>query len=133
MTPEFDEAFRKICIVCGYKPPISAHKAVEFWKIFIDECQNGYGWTVFEYFDEIGIRDLIEKALNDPNIKLINGFLDFRGLVYTLDKRFAEVTLADDFFESENWWNRKLPKFGIRDFITSLKQTYNITAVKPIN
>jgi hypothetical protein len=87
---------------------------------------------VFEYFDELSIRDVIEKILQFPEMKNVDGYSHFLIELSKIDYEFSGVTLDKDFFEDRYWWNKKLPKIGFGEFITSLKEVYNIDDVTSI-
>lgn len=110
----------------------TAKEALDLWDTFISDCENGYGWTVFEYRNELSIRTIIEEALQNDDIQQFQDYEEYKMSILELDKRFKEIVLNKDFFIGTYWWEKKLPKIGYGDFIKTLNEAYNIYDVHEI-
>jgi len=61
---------------------------VEWWNNFVEQCEDGYGWTIYEYDDEIGVRDYLDAVLNDRSVMELPNAGELLKQVEGIDERF---------------------------------------------
>ncbi|WMJ72551.1 hypothetical protein RCC89_05160 [Cytophagaceae bacterium ABcell3] len=126
MNVTFNNTFKYISSAAGYSGSCNAEVALSLWKDFVEECKEGYSWTVWEYMNEVDIRTIIQKVLDHPDIKNFPDYQEYKQEVLKYDEEFRGIILTKDYFDNDYWWERKLPKCGYGDFIDTLRNAYGI-------
>ncbi len=84
---------------------------IETWKEIVESGYN-YNFSVYDWQNDISIRNIIELILNDDNIKKLEYFYsNFKTQIESIDNELLKITF--DFNNqnllNENWWlNRDL-------------------------
>jgi len=71
------------------KFPISLDYLIQRWRDFITEIELGYKTNIFEYTNDLGVRDLLEELLGQIPKSLRNRLV---GVLQPWDARFTEAT-----------------------------------------
>jgi len=61
------------------------------WTSWVEDCEDGYAFTAYEYDAELSVRDVVEEALNDPTLATYPEHEAFRNRVAEIDQRFRAV------------------------------------------
>lgn len=107
-----------------YKSPNSI---IEDWKETVDSGKD-YHFTIFEWDNEISVRGLIEKIINNEELKRLEFFYQkFKARVEEIDEELKRISL-DDFERPhwENWWEKKVLKGGEDQYKENIKDFYSI-------
>jgi hypothetical protein len=107
-----------------YKSP---NALIENWQETVESGKD-YHFTLFEWDDEISVRELIENILNNEQIKQLEYFYtDFNARVNKIDSEFRSITF-DDFERPhcKNWWEKRILKGGEDEYKEHIKQFYSI-------
>jgi len=99
---------------------------LEVWAAFTEDCENGYQGNIYEYENDISVRDVIEKALTSLVPAGDAALAVFADAVAEIDARFAAVLNSGPSIRDES-----VPG-GIADYPavvgTSLPQTSSNTS-----
>jgi hypothetical protein len=109
----------------------SPNEVIDAWKKFVAECENGYGWSIYEYENELGIRGAIESALHSSALEKYVELAVFQDRVTEIDKRFG-VLLAAGFEvggSDQPWWRRRLPGIGGEELASDARMLYGVKIV----
>jgi hypothetical protein len=80
---------------------------VKKWQFFIEECQEGYGWDYSEYSNELRVRGLIGKLLDDPRIFNADELGYIFSEVFHLDEKFKCLLQSGiSVLEWGHWWEQ---------------------------
>lgn len=100
---------------------------VDVWEVMVDEILGGYEWTLYEYENEISVRDRIESALSNP---AADEYSHWARLTYRVDvadmKLRNHLSQGPEIRDSGPWWRRRLPPYGGPEFIDDVKRIYGI-------
>jgi hypothetical protein len=124
---DFEERVAVVLVQSGYKKRTSKELA-EWWSGFVDQCVQGYDWTIYEYDDEIGVRDYIECVLNDMQLKGFHEYEWFRSAIDEVDKRFRAV-LQESIqrpTDSPYWWRKGVLQFAGDEYRQDMESRYSI-------
>lgn len=89
------------------------------WREFVEECEGGYPWNVYEYHNDLAVRDRIENCLASYGP-------GFAAQVEELDGCFRVLLQPDVRVgpEGDPWWHRGVLRFagpelaeGLRDWL----------------
>jgi hypothetical protein len=91
-------------------------RLLERWASFVREVEGGYNESIYEYTNDLSVRDVIAKAMARSPHTIIEKISDYLG---SLDKRFSIATFEIDrplSFGSDTdlgrWWYRVPTKRG---------------------
>ncbi|MBV8253800.1 MAG: hypothetical protein JO154_14420 [Chitinophaga sp.] len=76
------------------------------WNNFVQECQGVYAGSVFDFDEGIVFRSMMEKILEDRELRVYPSFMDFVDTVHKTDNTFSALTV--DARAGEFWWERAL-------------------------
>ncbi|MCI0993868.1 hypothetical protein [Pseudomonas corrugata] len=77
------------------------------WSFFVEECEEGYGWDYSEYKNEIGVRRLIQRLLEDPRVSSAEELKDLFSELVLLDEKFRSLLRSDVLVaEGDAWWEK---------------------------
>lgn len=125
---EFLERFEEFLGASGWRVIVSPSTLVAQWRGFVEICDEGYSSTIYEYENERSVRDLLEKALNDPVLRTFPEVEVLRESVDEIDRRFraqcrdgAAMAAAD-----AAWWRRCVPRRADGEFADDLRSMFGI-------
>lgn len=97
---------------------------LEEWRLFVDDCEQGYEYNVMEYHADLSVRDRIEQCLRTPGAAP-PGFAE---RVEAVDARFrallqpgVEVGPEDD-----PWWHRGVLRYAGGDLADGLEEWFGV-------
>jgi hypothetical protein len=126
-TVEFLQAFQEFLGRNGWPTKLSPWAIVEQWERLVDKASD-YRWGVYEFNNDLSVRDLLAKAFDDP---LLSGFEHvnlMRDRVEHADRRFQELLLpgAEIAEGDEPWWRRSVLASAGQDYADDVKRLYGI-------
>ncbi|MFJ4267898.1 hypothetical protein ACIPY1_15170 [Paenarthrobacter nicotinovorans] len=108
---EFIRGFREVAGEKGARRNWSPAGYIDAWKSFVADCEEGYQWSIYEYENELEIRDVIDKVLTAPELTAYPELATFAEAIADTDERFAALLRSGPSVlpETASWWNRNLP------------------------
>jgi hypothetical protein len=111
MNPDnFLAAFEEFLGRNGWPATTSPWHIVEQWKTLVDQAAAGtYQGGFDEYSNELTIRDLLAKALEDPLLKRYAAMATVRDRVREADSRLKKAFLSEVEIGGaleDSWWRR---------------------------
>ncbi|MCL7752442.1 hypothetical protein MPF13_01625 [Polaribacter sp. Z022] len=100
---------------------------INMWEQFTEECIEGYGWNIYEYDNDVSIRELIELVISNEKLKLSKEHKYFKKKIHNIDDKlkllfFDEVKRNTGKF----WWNRGILKEAGEEYMNDLQDEYNV-------
>jgi hypothetical protein len=128
-TKDFVVRFRQVVVRQGWKPDVSPVQVIERWKQLVELVEEGYPDNIYEYSNDLAIRDLIETLLHDEQLREFEQLAWFRDQVRGLDTRFAAVLAPDpvDSTPGTPWWRARVPAHAGAELAGDIKSTYGRT------
>ncbi|UKA50778.1 hypothetical protein LFT48_04385 [Arthrobacter sp. FW305-123] len=129
----FLERFAAVTDQQGLRAGWSPAAYLEVWAAFTEDCENGYQGNIYEYENDISVRDVIEKALTSLGPAGDAAVAVFADAVAEIDARFASVLNSGPGIREEPvpWWHRRLPSRGGHGFAADARQHFSVT-VAPV-
>lgn len=111
----------------GYKMR-SAKELFEWWSSFVNQCVDGYDWTIYEYDDEVGVRDYLECILQSEELRKFTEFASLRESVDKVDEVFRGLlqTDAERPTNSRFWWRKGVLRFAGDEYRHDMESRYSI-------
>jgi hypothetical protein len=95
------------------------------WEQLVEMVEAGYEDNVYEYDNDLAIRDLIEELLHLPALAEYPEFGWFRDRVAALDDRMRSGLSAEPVrLPGGHWWRSHLPVRGGPELADDLKRAY---------
>lgn len=91
------------------------------WREFVAGCEAGYGWNVYEYHNDLAVRDRLENCLGEMDDAE-------RAQVAEVDARFRSlmqpgVQVGPD---GDAWWHRGVLRYAGPDLASELKEWFQV-------
>jgi hypothetical protein len=123
----FDDRVRQSLKQHGLKDR-TGNELVEWWKNFVEQCEDGYGWTIYEYDDEISVRDSLDAVLNDRSVMELPNADELLKQVERIDERFKALLQigVSRPMTSSKWWRTGVLKFAGEEYRSDMESRYSI-------
>jgi hypothetical protein len=125
---DFTERFQQIARASGWASPPRPVQAVVMWEEFVGECEYGYALDFSEYLNDLSVRSLLHKVLDDPEAKRGTTYEPFARRIRLIDDRFRDVIREGPLIRpgSNHWWERRIPTGGRPDFVEDIRERYSV-------
>jgi hypothetical protein len=110
---ELDSALRVLAE--RLKAPVSLGGLVKSWEQFVGEIERGYRLTIYDYTNDLTVRDDLEHLVSGVSAGLRRRLME---AVKSVDDRFEAATEEADKFllpRPHRWW-RRIPRKRSADF-----------------
>ncbi|WP_258175189.1 hypothetical protein [Actinopolyspora mortivallis] len=97
--------------------------------MFVQGCEEGYDDNQYEYYNDIVVRDILERALDDPELNRLPGIEWLRREVAAADQRLRTILHEQPVDDPEHhpWWRAYVPYYGGREFAEDIQELYGVT------
>lgn len=124
----FIQSFRDVTDQVSARGDWSPAGYIDAWRSFVLDCEDGFQWSIYEYENELGIRDVIDKVLTAPELAAYPELAIFAEAIADTDERFAALLRSGPSVLPENafWWNRNLPGHAGPDLVADAEAHYAV-------
>jgi hypothetical protein len=121
----FVELFNAVLKSLGRRHPRTPGQALEVWSDFVDDCEEGYSASLFEYWNDLWIRRFLQSLLDSPDIRRAPDAAWFIDEVEKTDLRFKSL-ISDGYPVPGGWgwWERALPRHAGEDMARDVREQY---------
>src|SRR6266487_3196479 len=85
----------------------SPNQLLEAWNQFVDECELGYDMGIYEYDNDLSVRNIIEKILQDEALSKFEEYEYFKKEIFKIDERFRKLLSKEKKRTDKRfWWER---------------------------
>ncbi len=98
------------------------------WDLVIRECEDGYSSSIYEYDNDIGVRDQIQRLLDAPEFQQYAELGEFRREVDNIDARFRAILrpVVEVKADSPYWWRRGVLASAGREYADDVEALYGV-------
>ena len=91
------------------------------WREFVAGCEAGYGWNVYEYHNDLAVRDRIAAGLDEMDA-------DAAAQVAEVDARFRALLQPGVQVgpEEDPWWHRGVLRYAGPALAAELKEWFSV-------
>jgi hypothetical protein len=106
----------------------SLGQLVEAWDRLVEQVEEGYDDNIYEYTNNLFVRDLIDQAIADPILKRFPQVRALRERVAPIDERFRAATQdgVDMGSDDDPWWRRRVARRAGAEFADDIKSLYGV-------
>lgn len=107
---------------------LSVRDALALWDWFVGLVDDGYEMGYAEYLNDMSIRRVLERALDDPRLRRKAEYADLKSRVDAADNRLKAAFRADIRIgqEGDPWWERGVPKVGHDEFAEEMRTLFGV-------
>lgn len=91
------------------------------WRDFVAECEAGYGWNVYEYHNDLSVRDRLETCLAEMEAGDAAQVAEIDGRFRALLQPGVQVGPEDG-----PWWHRGVLRYAGPDMAAELKEWFQV-------
>ncbi|HWK88427.1 MAG TPA: hypothetical protein VNP72_00480 [Longimicrobium sp.] len=105
----------------------SPQSMLDEWRKFVQQCQDGYPFNIYEYHNDLSVRDRIEACLHETAADA-DAQAGFAAGVAEEDERFRALLQPGVQVgpEEDAWWHRGVLRYAWRDLARDLKDWFNV-------
>lgn len=86
------------------KKQYAPSQMVSRWEDFVESCEDGYDWSIYEYDNELSIRDSIELVLKNKDFANYPDYNEFCLIVSKIDDRLKCLFQKAERERKTTWW-----------------------------
>lgn len=124
---QFVELFAQALTDAGTWQQMSPVRLVESWEELVADAERGYGWNFDEYLNDLAVRDLVGRVLDNPKLRDVPQMGWVRERIDAADRKFRSAVLdqpvRDD---SVPWWRAHVPKRAGEELAADLLARYGV-------
>jgi hypothetical protein len=124
----FAEEFEYLMARNGGRRAFSPNETIDAWQSFVAECEDGYTFGIYEFENDLSVRDRIHLALQSATLSRYEELSTFRVRSAEIDKRFKALVAAGPKVRAneERWWRRRLPAVGGEELADDATRLYGV-------
>jgi len=124
----FLETFRDVVISGGWTQLTSPTDMAGGWKGFVAQCEEGYSDNIYEFRNDLSVRNLIEEILGSPDLaEFQHQFQWIRAEVDTIDERYRQILLEVDVEPGKPWWEARIPRLAGEELAADFLSRYGVS------
>lgn len=121
------ETFRSVVQPQGLRLDWSPTQFVEAWVDFVDQVIAGYSGDLYEYEDELTVRDDLHRATEAAPLQAIEDWLPQAASIAASDQRVRELLSRGPLVRpGAPWWRERLPPYGGEDLAADASRLFNV-------
>jgi hypothetical protein len=128
---DFVEAFRAGVERRWNRGPFTPTRVAEQWEQVVSMIEDGYDQNIYEYDNDLSVRQLIADLLEDPSIRTHTESAWFVEAVDALDGRLRAV-MTDRPIREGPWWRSHLPIVAGVELADGLHTRYGYTVPRVV-
>lgn len=100
---------------------------VEAWSSFVDQVVAGYSGDLYEYENEVSVRDDLDRALTASTLRQFDNWRDLAEIVIRHDRQLQAVLDRGPVVKSEGpWWRKRLPPYAGEDLASDSLRVFGV-------
>lgn len=123
----FEDKVKKILNKSGWQGESKSGTLVEMWEGFVSECSKGYAYNIYEYENDLSVRNAIERILSSNELESYLEYFNFKNKILELDQLFKAL-LSDRYFieDRKTWWEKGILIKGGVDYVNDIEELFKI-------
>ncbi|WP_232668009.1 hypothetical protein [Pseudonocardia sp. TRM90224] len=127
-TPkEFVERFRAVVAARGWRGVSTPFDLIGGWEQLVDVVAEGYDDNIYEYRNDLSVRERIEVLLQDESLSGVEQMERVRTQVGEIDARFRSLLRPEPVRGNSPWWEAHLPAYAGAELVADIKAAYGVS------
>lgn len=125
---DFAERFQQIARASGWVSSPRPVQALGMWEEFVEQCEHGYELDFSEYLNDLSVRNLLQKILDDAEVQRVAAYEPFAQRIRLIGDRFRGVVGQGPTVRpgGGHWWERTIPAEGAPEFVEDVRERYSV-------
>ncbi len=104
-----------------------AAELLEEWAQLVRECEAGYDWNLYEYHNDLSVRDALGRILADPD-RAQEERDEVATRLLEIDARFQALLQpgAGVGPEDDPWWHRGVPRYAGPELAAEMRDWFEV-------
>ncbi|WP_018343234.1 hypothetical protein [Cytophaga aurantiaca] len=105
----------------------SPNTIIEVWGQVVGAAEY-YPWSIYDWWDDLSVRDAVEFILTNEKIKSFEYFYDnFKKQIEDIDNKLLNISFEFSVLAfHKNWWERRILKYGQDEYKANVRELYEI-------
>ncbi|GAA1568356.1 hypothetical protein [Kribbella karoonensis] len=125
-TREFLDKFRDTVLALGGRRLVTPTDVIGGWRGFVEECETGYADNIYEFQNDLGVRNLIMKILDSPTLRNYSQMEWVREEIGQVDARYRALLLEPEVRPGRPWWEARIPRLAGRELAEDFVTEYGV-------
>lgn len=126
-TRDFLRAFRGTVIALGVRRLVTPTDVVGSWRGFVEQCEEGYADNIYEFENDLAVRDLIMRILDNAVLRNYSQMAWVRDEIDQIDARYQSLLLAEEVRPDRPWWEARIPRLAGEELAAHFAAQYGVT------
>ncbi|TCC19247.1 hypothetical protein [Kribbella sindirgiensis] len=126
-TREFLGRFRETARSLGSQRLLTPTDVIGSWRGFVEECEEGYADNIYEFANDLAVRDLIRKILDSEELRTYSQMGWVRDEVAEIDGRYRAILLDDEVRPGRPWWEARVPRLAGEELAGDFASSYGVS------
>src|SRR6201992_1267123 len=125
---DFARSFQEFLGKNGWPTGASPAAVLGAWEGLIEQCADCYDSGFYEFDNDVRVRTLLERALNEPRLAAYPEQMGpVRARVEAADRRFRELSGPAQIRDADTpWWLRAVLARAGEEYCEDMKRLYGI-------
>lgn len=103
----------------------STNQLLQAWLSFIEQCAEGYEMNIYEYDNDLSVRNIIQKLLDSVQLQKYPEFMVFAENVASADVKFKSLlSKTQSRNDKTEWWQRGILNSAGDEYMSDIKSQY---------
>ncbi len=112
----------------GIVKDVSPAALLEDWRSFVDFCETGYSFSIYEYDNDIECRNQIELILTAPELQQYPQLHEYASNVELVDRKFKDLLMTEVAIPGTfKWWEQGVLRYAGKELASDLYSRYGIS------
>lgn len=100
---------------------------LEEWAQLVRECEAGYEWNLYEYHNDLAVRDALARILADPD-RAEEERAEVATRLLEIDARFQALLQEGVQVgpEEDPWWHRGVPRYAGCELAGEMREWFGV-------
>jgi hypothetical protein len=106
----------------------SPYQLLDQWRSFVDDCINGYAWSWYDFDNERGVRDTIDRLMSDSDLREFPEWEVWSRKIKVLDDAYRSI-LVDIPNRSGGdlpWWRGGVPRQAESELAADVRKMFGV-------
>lgn len=123
----FREAFNAAVDPQGRRASWHPLQYIEAWRALVDEVAAGYSGDLYEYENDLSVRDDLQVALNTPDLGAFPEWVELQVQVGKVDSLLRDLlSVGPEVRPDSAWWRARLPAHAGSEFAQDVERLFGV-------
>jgi hypothetical protein len=118
---EFQDRYKE-----KFKKEYAPTQVIEVWRELVDACIEGYSYSVFDFSNDLFVRELVEFGLTEGNLSKYEEHQTFKQKIKEIDDDFLKI-IRESTYPKDQWWKDAILKYSGEKYSSDMSKFHGIS------